>query len=178
MNMNINHETIAKRRSSGFTLIEVLVALVILSVGLLGIAGMITTALRTNDGAYLRTEANIMAYNILDRMRTNRDSATQGVYDSSMGTASDITPTPTSCLGSTANCTAAKMAAWDVYEWKQELAANLPSGEGSIVTSLDANGVVNATITVQWDAARAVEATKNTSTAASNTTSFTVTSGI
>lgn len=166
-------------RSAGFTLVEVLVALVVLSVGLLGIAGMITTALRTNDGAYLRTEANIMAYSMLDRMRTNRDAATQSDYDSSMGTASSTAPT--TCLGTSADCTSSQMATWDIYEWKKELAGNLPSGQGSIATKLDASGVVEVTITVQWNAARAEQALSNTSAssnAATSTTSFAVTSGL
>jgi type IV pilus assembly protein PilV len=170
------HRGIPVTRGSGFTLVEVLVSLVILSVGLLGIAGMITTALRTNDGAYQRTEANIMAYSILDRMRGNRSSATQTGYDTAIGTVNKPSP---SCLGPTAACTPPQMASWDIYEWKQELTANLPSGDGSITTALDANGVIDVTITVQWDAKRAQTALSNTSNAPSSTiTSFTVTSGL
>lgn len=166
----------------GFTLIEVLVSLVILSVGLLGIAGMITTSLRTNDSAYLRTEANIMAYSILDRMRTNRTAATQSEYDVSTGSYSKP---GTDCLESSSNtspdCNPANMAAWDLYEWKQELADNLPSGDGTITTSLNSGGVVEITITVKWNSSRAEQGLSNTSASSSATntfSTFTVTSGI
>lgn len=167
--------------SSGFTLIEVLVSLVVLSVGLLGIAGMITTSLRTNDAAYQRTEANILAYSIIDRMRSNRTAATQSDYDVSTGAYSKPS---NDCLQSSTNsspdCSSSDMAKWDLYEWKQEL-ANLPSGDGTISTSLDSNGVVDVTVTVQWNAARAEQALSNTSsssTSASDILSFTVTSGL
>lgn len=176
----------------GFTLIEVLVALVILSIGLLGIAGMITTSLKTNDGAYLRTEANTLAYSILDRMRTNRATATQGGYDIAIGTAGPVsaaclnsttactsTQLTALCMGAGANCTPAQMAAADVSLWKQELAYDLPAGDGSIKTALNAQGVISTTIVVQWNPSRATQALGNTTSApTATTTSFTVTSGL
>ncbi|MEC9341425.1 MAG: type IV pilus modification protein PilV [Pseudomonadota bacterium] len=56
---------------AGFTLIEVLVALFIFSVGLLGLAGMMGQSLRSNHDAYVRTQASILAYDMMDRMRAD-----------------------------------------------------------------------------------------------------------
>ncbi|HLE93281.1 MAG TPA: type IV pilus modification protein PilV, partial [Sulfuricaulis sp.] len=55
----------------GFSLIEVLVALLVLSIGLLGLAALQTTSLQYNTGSYFRTQATFLAYDIIDRMRAN-----------------------------------------------------------------------------------------------------------
>lgn len=65
----------------GATLIEVLVAMLVLSIGLLGLAGMQMTALKSNQSAYYRSQATVLAYDIIDRMRANRADALNGVYD-------------------------------------------------------------------------------------------------
>ena len=73
-----NHPmTVLKRslahRSRGFTLVEVLVALVVLSIGLLGVAALQLTSLRSNHSSAMRSQATFLAYDIIDRMRANRD---------------------------------------------------------------------------------------------------------
>ncbi len=72
---------LTRRPTSGYTLVEVLVAVVILSVGLLGLAGMQARGMRNSHDAYLRSQAAILAYDIADRMRANRDAALAGDYD-------------------------------------------------------------------------------------------------
>jgi type IV pilus assembly protein PilV len=69
---------------SGFTLVEVLVAVVVLAVGLLGLAGLQVTSVRFNNSAYLRSQATNLAYDIADRIRANRSVAlaSPGAYDS------------------------------------------------------------------------------------------------
>lgn len=59
-------------RARGVTLIEVLVALVVLSIGVIGLAALQAQALQMNQGAYMRAQATNLAYDIADRMRTNR----------------------------------------------------------------------------------------------------------
>ncbi|HET7396573.1 MAG TPA: type IV pilus modification protein PilV [Gammaproteobacteria bacterium] len=140
-----------KRTAAGFTLIEVLVALVILSVGLLGIAGMISVSLKSSGSTYTRTQATALTYNILDRMRANRASVSS--YNIAQGTPA----TNASCLGSTANCTPADIANFDLYEWKQDLASQLPQGDGSITTTV-VNNMTQITVTVYWSDARAQQA--------------------
>lgn len=143
--VNMNTTLHRPDRISGFTLLEVLVALVILSIGLLGLAGLQATGLRYNHSSYLRSQATLTAYDILDRMRANRQEAlsnTPSPYAISLGT---LPAAPTSCTGSGANCTPAQMAADDLYQWETELKNTLPSGTGSI-----ANTGSQFTITVKW----------------------------
>ena len=98
------------------TLVEALVALVVLSVGLLGIAAMQMTALRNNLGAHLRSQATVMAYDIADRMRANRTAANANAY----------------VIGAGAAPGGATLAAIDLVAWKNTLASTLPSGDGQI----------------------------------------------
>lgn len=181
----------AKSSATGFSLLEVLIALLVMSVGLLGIAGMVTTSLKANDSAYLRSTANSLAYSILDRMRANRQSATQGNYNISIGTTAPVsaaclqtnncttTQLAALCMGSANTCAPGAMAQADLGIWKQDLATDLPAGDGSIATALDANGVIDVTIVIQWNAARAIQALgKFTTVPAAGTTNFTVVSGL
>ena len=61
------------KKNTGFTLIEVLIAMIILAVGLLGLAGLQATTLKNNQSAYNRIKATQLAYDIADRMRANYD---------------------------------------------------------------------------------------------------------
>jgi type IV pilus assembly protein PilV len=138
------------RPQSGFTMIEVLVALVVMSIGLLGIAKLVLYSAHSNDSAYLRSQATELAYEILDNMRANRSQALAGSYNTALA-AGPVVPGAL-CLGTGANCTAPQIAAYDVYQWKSRLAAptgELPSGQGSVAV-VGANPAT-ATITVSWD---------------------------
>lgn len=148
-------QTHITHRAAGFSLLEVLIALVILSVGLLGIAAMIGTTLKSNDSAYMRSQATILAYNIIDRMRANQSGAANGDYNIALGT-----PAPgstTVCTGSGSNCASTVLANYDLTQWKQTLASStngLPDGDGSIATT-QLGGVYVVTVTVQWNDSRA-----------------------
>jgi type IV pilus assembly protein PilV len=122
-----------KRHQGGITLIEILVALLILSIGLLGLANLQAVGLRANHNAYLRSQATFLAYDIVDRMRANRPPALSGSYDIAL----DDTPAGS---GVPAN---------DLDEWKTLLAGRLPSGDGLIDVT---DGVV--TVVVEWDDSR------------------------
>jgi type IV pilus assembly protein PilV len=69
------------KRHSGFSMIEVLVAVLVLAIGLLGVAAIQTTALKNNNSALQRSQATMLAYFMLDTMRANRGFATNGSYD-------------------------------------------------------------------------------------------------
>jgi type IV pilus assembly protein PilV len=145
------------RSARGFSLIEVLVALVVLSLGVLGVSALIVSSLKSNDSAKMRGQAAILAQAIIDNMRANvATAAVSGSYNIAIGTAA---PTPgTNCI--TATCTSsAQVAATDLYYWKKSLAQALPSGDGSIVTVTNTVGTgatyTTATVTVQWDESRA-----------------------
>jgi type IV pilus assembly protein PilV len=123
--------TSMQSRARGFTLVEALVALLALSIGLLGIAGMQITGMRSNMIAAWRTQATYLSYDILDRMRGNRNH--RGDY---------VTGTGAAPAGSS-------VAEQDLQAWKTSLAATLPSGDGTVAV----NGNV-VTITVQWNEER------------------------
>lgn len=79
--------TASHARSGGFTLIEVLVAVVVLSIGLLGVGKMVLYSARANGSAYMRSEATEQAYAVLDYMRANRTVALTHNYDIAIGAA-------------------------------------------------------------------------------------------
>lgn len=129
--------TTASRPAAAFTLLEVLVAIFILSVGLLGLAGLQSASMRNNNSAAMRSQATVLANDIADRIRANPD----GDY---------ITPLPngtqqTNCL-STTGCSEDAMAQNDIYEWQYAVGDNLPTGTGSLAVS---GGIY--TITITWD---------------------------
>jgi type IV pilus assembly protein PilV len=133
----------------GFTLLEVLVALLVLSIGLLGIGKLMMLSARANDSAYMRSQATALAYTILDAMRANHQAAIAQGYDTAMG----VFPGPVACTVA-APCNSAQQAQNDLNLWGASLAAQLPLGQGSVAT-LTAPGVtgannVTATVTVQW----------------------------
>src|ERR1700683_3979002 len=74
-----------RKRHDGFTILEVLVSLVILSIGLLGTAKLMLYSSHANDSAYLRSQATELAYEILDNMRANRQQALAGAYTTALG---------------------------------------------------------------------------------------------
>jgi type IV pilus assembly protein PilV len=121
----------------GFTLVEVLVAVLVLSIGLLGIAGLQLNGMRNNHIAYVRTQATVLANGMLDRIRANRDAFASGDYDLAK---SDAPAAPSG--GATIEET-------DLYEWTQSLSTLLPSGDGAIVRNGD-----RAAIQVFWDGNR------------------------
>lgn len=111
-------------RQSGFTLIEILVAVLILSLGLLGLAGLQAASLRANHSAYLRSQATQLAYDMADRMRANM----AGVVAYNDPT---LTPTP-SCYTAT-GCSATALASDDASRWTADLQALLPAGSAGVV---------------------------------------------
>ena len=68
--------------NSGFSLLKVMVAMLVLSIGLIGIAGLQMAGLRSNQNAFLRSQATILASDIIDRMRVNTQGVQNGNYNS------------------------------------------------------------------------------------------------
>ncbi|MEE9346267.1 MAG: type IV pilus modification protein PilV [Methylococcales bacterium] len=99
-----------KFQSSGFTLVEIMVTLVIVSIGMLGLSKLQLTSLRYNQNAYQRSIATQLAYDMTNRMRANASVVNSGAYHS------PTAAQKTACL-STAGCSPTEMAAHDVYEW-------------------------------------------------------------
>ncbi len=122
--------TTKRSAEAGFTLIEVLVTVLIMAVGLLGLAGLQLTALQYNHSAYMRSQATMLANDIADRMRANAVAERAGAYD--VGTAA----VDTDCNNNATGCTTSELAGNDLFEWNAALASDLPAGEG--VVCLDA----------------------------------------
>lgn len=118
-------------KQNGIALLEVLVAVVIISFGLLGLAGTQVTAIRNNHVAYMRSIATHQAQEIADRMRANLIAAQAGAYDSPAVNPQDH-GTPGGCAIALTGCTPTEIAENDTFHWAAYLAANLPDGEGVI----------------------------------------------
>ncbi|WP_186443030.1 type IV pilus modification protein PilV [Desulfobotulus alkaliphilus] len=134
------------RSSSGFTLMEVLLVLVILSIGLLGLAALQNMALKDNHNALLRSRAVQQAEDILDRMRANR--ANMADYEIGMGDPDDWDPQSAVRATLATKLTAAGytgMVHTDLLEWKIGLAWSLPGGDGFVEED---DGQV--TVEIQW----------------------------
>lgn len=141
-----------KNPSHGFTLIEVLIAMLVMSVGLLGVAATLITAMHSANSNYLKQQAVQSTYDMADRMRSNFLAAktpnTGNPYITSLSAPSATTPSP-DCTATA--CTATAMAAYDVWQWKTALKDSLPGGLGSIAVVRDTTtGKALVTITVQW----------------------------
>lgn len=127
----------AGQRGAG--LVEVLVAVLVLAIGLLGIAAMQATALRNNQSSLERTQATIQTYSILDAMRANAEAARAGAYNIARTCA---LPMATGTL-----------AQRDLLRWFQDMRGSLGATTGTCGTITQAGDVF--TVTVEWDDGRA-----------------------
>lgn len=144
----------------GFSLLEVLIAVLVFSLGLLGVAGLMVLSVRTNHSAYLRTQASFLAESMIDRMRSNMgriddyngDYDSSGVGDGDCGT----------------SCTPETLAQRDKEIWSQQLIDSLPDPTASIACdgasvgsggSAPYSGLCTMTITwIEGDLSRAADA--------------------
>lgn len=132
----------ADTRHRGFTLVEVLVALVVLSVGMLGIAGLYLEGLRAGRTALYRTNAINLAADMADRIRANA-----GAGAAYAGTGPGVDG---GCVNGPVDCTAADLAADDWYDWTNRFATQLPEGATGEISVDGAPPAPRFTITVAW----------------------------
>jgi type IV pilus assembly protein PilV len=149
----------------GFTLLEVLIALLVLSIGLLGLAALQTTGLRSNEMASMRTQATQLAYDISDRMRANPEGVENQFYPIALGD-TPATPAADPCTTIVDSIDRSEcIADTDLDEWRKAVTGKdssgnpvnqkgLPGGQSQIVRSVDATGIILHTITVHWNEAR------------------------
>lgn len=124
---------------AGSTLIEVLVSLLVLSFGMLGMAGVQAVSLRGNQAAYFRTMATTVSVDIVERMRANIVGVDDGNYDDATGAAT------ANCFTAT-GCSSAQMATQDILDWSATVAASLPLGASVVcIDSTPTDGAVGAT---------------------------------
>ncbi len=128
-------------QESGFTLMEILVAVVVLGLGLMGLASLQAMGQRTNYSAYLRSQAALQAYDMTDRMRANLAGVAAGGYQSISGIG-----TNPNCIET--GCTPSQLAQYDAFEWNTANQTVLPSGRGTVVFDATTS---TFTIDVAWD---------------------------
>jgi len=150
---------------TGFTLIEILVTIVIVSIGLLGLAGLQINGLRANISSEARSKATLLADDIAERMRANPLGVTAGAYNNiTVDLANCIVPARL-CGNTSTNdvvdtCTAVEMATFDIWEWGCGTAAadvkegglinHLPGGTATITCAAPCPPGSRHTITVNW----------------------------
>ncbi len=127
-----------KSRVSGFTLLEVLIALLILSFGLLGLAALQAYSVKANQSANFRSQATAFANMMLDNIRANRTNLSSYYADNYADVACGAAPpaNPTS--------------AFELGEWQQKINCQLPNGRAA-VAPISANEVA---VCIRWSDAR------------------------
>ncbi len=141
------------RRETGLSLIEALIALVVLSIGLLGLASLQINSLKFNQTAHLRTQASQLAYRMLDTLRASPASAEAGEFDIALA------DTPTG----------SEIGKVEIRAWKTDITNQLPEGRGAVCRTNDA-GVIDpcsgagdfTVVTVEWNEANDPKATRAT----------------
>jgi len=132
----------SSRQQGGFSLVEVLITLVIMSIGLLGIAGLYVQSMQAGRTSTFRRHAVTLASDVADRIRAN---PLAGVAYAAAGGMNN------NCVAGGIDCDAAEMAANDILLWQDQADESLPGGQVGIVFD---GGVVPATyeITISWSA--------------------------
>lgn len=124
-----------RRAARGVSLIEVMVAVLIFSMGLIGIAGLLITATRSNQAAFSRTQLTFLASSMADRMRANPVGLWTAAYNDA---AYPVTGAAPACDAKT-TCTPADVAKRDKIVWSTQLSAFVP-GLGPSSINCDTTG--------------------------------------
>jgi len=138
--MLIPNQKRQRRRQRGFSLVEVLIALVIMSVGMLGIAGLYVHSMRAGRTSMLRHNAVTLAGDVADRIRANPRAA---IAYAGLGGNND-------CVTANIDCNAAQMAAHDIFLWDQQAVQTMPNGDVDVIFN-NAVSPPEYTITISWD---------------------------
>jgi type IV pilus assembly protein PilV len=136
--MSSAHAVRSRRAQAGMTLIEVLVTMVLISVGLLGIAALQLTTLQSNQESFVRSQATTLAADMLDRMRSNQVGFVDGNYDM----ADDAT-------GFDQAGAAGTVAADDIAAWQAAINRLLPGSDGDAAGRIVRDDRI-VTITIRW----------------------------
>jgi type IV pilus assembly protein PilV len=135
-----------RHTSRGFTLVEVLIALVVLAIGMLGVAGLLLNGLQSSRIALLRTQAVMLASDIGDRIRANRTGGAS--YALASGTTLSA---PGKACTTAGQCNSSEVAAIDLYAWQQSGLATLPGATTAVaVAPVGALSSNTYTITISW----------------------------
>jgi type IV pilus assembly protein PilV len=138
--MRIFTEIRANKNQRGFSLVEVLIALIIMSVGMLGIAGLYVQSMQAGRTALFRHHAVTLAGDVADRIRANPRA---GIAYAGGGADNN-------CVGAGIDCDAGQMASNDIFLWNQQAGESLPNG--NVIINFDDTVIPPSyTIAVGWD---------------------------
>lgn len=130
---------------AGSSLIEVMVALFVLAIGLLGILSMQTKSVQYTQSAYYYSQAMYLANEMVESMRSN----TEQIDNYRVALGATLTAPSGECSGETPVCTASQLKDLDIYNWRQNVSNSLASGKGAIATLGDV-----ISITIEFDDSR------------------------
>lgn len=116
--------------TKGFSLIELLIALVVLAVGLLGMATLMMTSMKSTQGASQRSAATVAVYDLIERMRSNNAQATANGSAYSGDPSAAAMP---ACNGADAGCSEADLASLDLAQWWSNLQAAIPGAAATLL---------------------------------------------
>ena len=137
--MNPGKKRMIRRTENGFTLIEVLIALVVVSVGMLGIAGLYVHGMQAGRTAMFSHHAVTLAGDVADRIRANPRA----------GVAYAGTGADNNCVAAGVDCDEQQMAAHDIFTWEQQAQDFLPNG--TVTVQFDGAALPpEYTITIGW----------------------------
>lgn len=140
------------RHQAGVGLIEVLIAVLVLSIGFLGIAALQARSLSMNNSSMARSVATIDSYSILDAMRADLVNAQNGAYNTATPLAGNACPTDTSTLANA-----------QLSQWCSQLAAGLGASASTTGTINCTGSLGDCTITVTFDDSKSKAAAADTS---------------
>ena len=119
------------RDQAGISLMETMVAIIVISVGLIGVASLMLTNMRNNDVTLARAQSTMLAKEIYEKMLTNLPAVEAGHYNIAMAAALPQS-TDLDCANATANCSPAEIAAWDLAIWGARATRILPQADAAI----------------------------------------------
>lgn len=155
-----HHSNCSAQFQNGATMIEVLISILVFSIGILGVAGTQTLGLTNTQSALNRSYAAQLSYDIIDIMRLNTASSKRGnatldhgdgnIFDSFETTVGDAVNTyriDPDCEDATASCSSVKMAEYALARWETTLENLLPDGHASIELLSTLTGIYELNLT-------------------------------
>ncbi len=135
------------KQQTGFTLVEAMVSLVVLAVGMLGIAALYIESMRSGQMSVSYTNAVTLAADMADRIRANAQGRLSYVGN---GVGNGTAGANSNCVNGVADCTPAQMASDDLFWWYEDAKNLLPVGRSASVAVAPVPPVDQYTITVSW----------------------------
>jgi len=131
------HAMKERSRQRGVGLIEILITVVLLSIGFLAAAQMQMQGMRFSQSAYFQSQAYFLTSDMIDRMRANLDGVEDGAYDNLVTSASIASPNCDVVL-----CTPANLAQQDLFDWSSKLYSM--EGDPNFIPALPSSTPVSA----------------------------------